>query len=144
MIEAEDRNITRAARLSTKRHRFAARSPKVKLTGFCGALQADRGRRPADGGDSAVAHAAGVLATNAALVVIGARIAAIDVAVLLDAFLHLDNAHAVAARALYPFHHYGHGLTPGSLLMSSSDSCGSIRCSIILVSISRTWQSGML
>lgn len=39
---------------------------------------------------------------------------------------------------------HAHGVTPVSTLMSSCSSCGSARCSMMFVSISRTWQSGML
>jgi hypothetical protein len=94
--------------------------------------------------ESAVAGAAGVFAAGAARVVLGTRLAAIDATVALYAVLHADDANAIAACTLNLIDCHAHGVTPVSVLMSSSISWGSMRCSIMFVSISRTWQSGML
>src|ERR1700758_106674 len=51
------------------------------------------------------------------------------------------DANAVAAGAFHSINGHSHGIAPVSV-MSSSCSCGSARCSIMLVSMSRTWESG--
>src|SRR5947209_7382173 len=85
--------------------------------------------RPVEYG-SAVAGAAGVLTAGAVLVMIGARVTAIDPPVPLHAFVHADDANAVAARALHLINGHAHHVAPVSTLTSSSCSCGSIKCSI--------------
>jgi len=91
-----------------------------------------------------VAGAAGVMAALAVLVMIGAGVSTVNAPVPLHAVVHADDTNAVAARTFHLFYRYAYGVTLVSTLMSSSCSCGSVRCSIMLVSISRTWQSGIL
>ena len=59
--------------------------------------------------------------------VIGARVTAIDPPVPLHAFVHADDANAVAARALHLINGHAHHVAPVSTLTSSSCSCGSIK-----------------
>ncbi len=54
-----------------------------------------------------------------------------------------NDTDAVAAGAFHSINGHSHGMAPVSV-MSSSCSCGSARCSIMFVSMSRTWESGML
>jgi len=154
-----DRRIARATADLGERHGFSLDYRKIEVTGVCSACRGDDSAPKAiqlpdpgraaeaaqsGAGGSAVTSAAGVLATGAGLVVIGAGIAAVDAPVPLHALVHVNNADTVAARALQPLDGHAHGTTPVSALMSSSCSCGSVICSIMFVSISRTWQSGML
>lgn len=91
---------------------------------------------------SAVAGAAGVMAARAALVVLGAIVVAVDAAVALHALFRRHDANAVGTRALHHFNIVRHQSAP-SATASSAAPCGSTMCSIMLVRISRTWQSGM-
>jgi hypothetical protein len=93
---------------------------------------------------SAVAGTACVLTSRTTLVMVGACLTAIDPVVTLDALRDVNDADAVAARTLHPLDCRAHDVTPVSMLMSSSCSSGSAICSIIFVSISRTWPSAML
>ena len=158
VVEAEDKRIARAAG-SRRTPWFHARAPQRGVDWGVRCLPGGTTRRGRSGrgiplltgppaarstGRSAVAGAAGVLAASAGLVVIRARLTAVDAPVSLHALVRAHDANAVAARALNLVDGHAHGVTPVSALMSSSCSCGSMRCSIMLVSISLTWQSGML
>jgi len=90
-----------------------------------------------------VAFAPGVVAAVAFGVVVCALVAAIDSAFALHALFDAYDANAVAAGAFHSINGHSHGIAPVPVI-SSSCSCGSATCSIMFVSMSRTWESGML
>ena len=85
-----------------------------------------------------------MLAAGTFLVMIGAGVTTENTAVPLHALLYINDSEAVAACTFNPIDCHAHAVTPVSMVMSSSCSWGSTRCSVMFVSMSRTWQSGML